>query len=476
MATSNRGNTSSRFDFGSDLAPDDIRTASLGDLLHEINTDFLPKSGTVFDIKSLETVLRFLRSISGQDLRSVTQKHALSTLKTVKLLFKHSRDSDSHLMRLITLPGGNTPATMDFMMSPPTQETADVRERISLIISALESEIDPNEVERIKAICDPTLLREAYRKQTNELVDSVLLTHIHIDDDLLKEADKHLADQTRRFMKFAGPFSREPRLHVALYTYLKLFDYVHRLHFEVTTKLSIPNDRGVGSKRIDFDRLSKVLSERFDRTITKTTNFMSMSDMKWFFNEYDSDIAHLASEATGFKYNKRDVTNDRNRAIVALQLYLLKAGLPNEVNECPLGVVHVIAAFSAILHQRKTKSNLTKTSKKYSQGNTTPQKQLDALISEKTETDHLTWTTGFIYLERVTWYVHALLERKDKSDSHNAFQIKQSDLMLTVYMTLDHMQIWEHISSYRDYMVRSAHSFIALHGLRSVKYRRMHGN
>lgn len=474
MKKTNRDKPTSRFDFGNHIDSSSAKTATISELLQEINTDFRPESGTVFNRKSLETVLRFLGSVSEQAFLSVKETYPLTTLKTVKLLFKHSRYSDSHLIRLIEPPGGNTTATVDFMMSPPTPVTEDVKERISLIVSALEREIDPEEVEAIKAICNPRQLREAYRKQTNELVDSVLLTHIHIDDDLLKEADKHLADQTRKFMKFSGPFSREPRLHVALYTYLKLLDYTHRLHFEVKTKLSIPNDRGVGNKRINFDRLCKALSEHFDRPIMKTTNFMTMSDMAWFFDEYASDIARLVTEATGFKYNKRDVTSDRKRAIAALQLYLFKAGLPNEVNECPLGVVHVIAAFSAVLHQRKTKSKLTKTSKKYSQGNTTPQKQLDAVISKKSK--HLTWTASFIYLERVTWYVHALLERKDKSDSHNAFQIKQSDLMLTVYMTLDHAQIWEHISSYRDYMVRSAHDFIALNELQAVKYRRTQGN
>lgn len=463
-----------RFDFDTSDASDDDRTATIRELLNELNLQRKNESIADYNLKSLATTLRFISSISDfESPRRVDQHFRVSTIKTIKLLFKRSQFIDAHLIRIIEMPGKRTPATVDFFTSPPTPESEDVSRQIDRMISALESEIDKDEIARIAEICDPRRLREQFRQDTNEAIDRILLTHIHVDDGLMKTADAYVADRTREFLASIAPLKREPRLHVATYTYLRLLDYVHRLHFEIRTQLTIPNDRGVANRNIDFDRICSKLSDVHMRPVAKETNLMAIEDVAAFIAEHGSDIAQLVSSATGFKYNKRDVPSDGMRAMLALQLYLSGASLPSEKNPKPIGAVHVVAAFCSVLHQRKMKSKTGSTSRRYGSRSAAPQKLLDHYISRRAT--HLPWTAQFTYRERTRWYVHALLGRKDKADSHIAVQIAQSELSRAVFMTLSHAQVRAHMKAYRAFMTKAAHDFVALHNKQNTVYEWRHG-
>ena len=464
-----------RFDFESSHASNEDQTATIKELLNELNHQKGNESIADYNLKSLGTTLRFVSSISGiENPRRIDQTFPVTSIKTIKLLFKCSQFIDAHLIRIIELPGKSTPATIDFFTSPATPESEDVKLKINRMISMLEKETGKDDIAAIDEICDPTRLREKFRQDTNEAIDKILLAHIHVDDDLVKKADDYLADKTREFLGSITPLKREPRLHVATYTYLKLLDYVHRLHFEIRTQLTIPNDRGVANRQIDFGQICSKLSAMHMRTVAKDTNFMTIEEAAVFIDEHRSDIARLASSATGFKYNKKDVPLDSMRAMIALQLYLFSAGLPSEKNPKPIGVVHVVAAFCSVLHQRKMKSKPERNSRRYGSKSSAPQKLLDQYIARRAT--HIPWTVQSTYLERTKWYVHALLGRKDKADSHIAVQIAQSELSRAVFMTLNHTQIRAHMSAYRDFMTKAAHDFVALHNKQNTVYRWRRGD
>ncbi|WP_182657451.1 hypothetical protein [Stenotrophomonas lacuserhaii] len=480
-----------RFDFRDSHNSNVSQTATIKELLAELNYESTTNSsgvqvdldGKQLDISYLKATLRFLRSISGQALRSTTEEHPVATIKTIKTLFNYSHHCGAHLIGFIEPPGGESQGNIDILTSPPTPGNKKVLATIDRIISDIEKEISPEEKSEIAAICDPMRLREKYRQETNEAIDKILLTHIHIDDDLMKDADVYLADSTRQFLESINQPKREPRLHVVTYTYLKLLDYVHRLHFEIHTQLTISNGHIVKNKQIDFDEICRKLSTCHKRTIVKDTNFMSIDDVAGFINGYSSDIARLVSIATGFTYNKRDILGEKKnepstitdsiRAHIALQLYLLGANLPNESNPDPIGVVHVIAAFCSVLHQRKINSKLAKQSRRYGPQFTTPQKQLDAYINRTSE--HVPYTAQFAFRERTRWYVHALLGRKDKADAHIAVQIAQSELSKHIFISLNHVWIREQNSAYRDFTVKAARDFVTLHKKQSTTYEWMHG-
>lgn len=481
-----------RFDFGVSLNSNENQTATIKELLAELNYEKSTKSsgvqsdkhGKQIDISYLETTLRFLRTISGQALRSTTEEHPIAAVKTIKTIFNYNHDSGVHLIGLIEPPGSESKAILDILTSPPTsnkEKFLSIKDRIN---GDIEKEISPKEKAEIAAICDPVRLREKYLQDTNEVIDRILLTHIHIDDDLMKEADDYLADKTRQFLKSITPIKPESRLHVATYINLKLLDYVHRLHFEISTQLTIPSACIVDNMHVDFDLTCGKLSTTHGKSIAKDTNFMSIDEVTGFIDGYASDIARLVSIATGFKYNKRDIlgkkkneqghVTDSTRALITIQLYLLAADLPNDKNPKPIGVVHVIAAFCSVLHQRKLKPGKKKTSLKYKLLFDAPQKKLDAHITGKSK--HLLYTAQFIYLERMRWYVHALLDRKDKANSHVAVQVAQSELNRDIFMSLDHAWILKQINAYRDFMENAAHDFVFMHKKQSTTYEWMHGS
>lgn len=464
-----------RFNFGINIDHEGKQTATIKDLLEELTYENVSKfSGNKLDITYLKTVLRFFRDISGQALKSTTEKHPVADLKTIKMIFDYNRYSDAHLIGFLEPPGESSQSIIDVLTSPTTEDNEKLLKTIDRMIGDLAKEIDPEELRQIDDVCSQINFREAHHKNTNEAIDKIILTHININEDLLKEADDYLAEKTRDFHRSIIPIKKESRIHVATYTYLKILDYVHRLHFDISTQLTIPNDKGVANKQINFDSICKSLSDSLGRQILKDTNFMSIDEVSGFVEDYASDIAKIVSSSTGFQYNKRDVLNDKNRAIVIEVIYLARADLPNEKNMKPIGVVHVIAAFCSILHQRKMKSKIGKKSRKYSLKKSAPQKLLDEYMSNPKQ--GLPPSVQYIYTERVFWYGSAFLGRKDKYDSSKSLNITQSEIYRDVYMSLDHKKIKEKLDEYRAYMVDAANKFVDFHNRKDTNYEWTYGN
>ncbi|QDA57207.1 hypothetical protein [Thermomonas aquatica] len=460
-----------QFDFTSNFDPESRDTATIKELLAEINQERNDADGTTFDLKSLGTVLRLLSTITGRSYRSITERHPLSTLKTIKLLHKECRHIDAHLIRLLELPKGDSHSILDFFTMASSPEGEDVKRQISRIIARLEKEIDQVEIDQINAISDPGKLREQYRRDTNEAVDDILLTHIHIEDELLKDADRYLTDQSRQFLTSISPLKRESRAHVATCVYLKVLDYVHRLHFELATQLSIPHDRPISNMKIRFEKICADISSNLDRQILTDTNFLSIHEMMDFCIKYMSPLSEIVTNAVGFVYENRAFKQDIPRAHLIIQLYLYQAKLPATPESKPIGVVHAAAAFASVFHQRINKANLVKKSVKYSPKISDPQRQLDQFV--KGETRQIPHTVQYLYTERMKWYLFALLERKDTTDSHKSLQLAQSELTRDIFLSLSPVLIVEQINAYRKRIVQAANDFIVAHDKQHIRYEKI---
>lgn len=459
-----------RFNFGNNPDPAGKQIGTIKELIAELNQERSDNSGSAYDIKSLGTVLRFLSSITGKEYRSITEIHPLSTLKTIKLLRRESRYIDAHLIKLLEFPEGDSHGTMDFLTMPSSPEGEDIKRQISRIIAGLETEIDQVEIEQINAIGDPRKFREHFRRDTNEAVDDILLTHIHIEDELMKDADDYLAEKTRQFLSLINPLKREPRAHVATCVYLKILDYVHRLHFQLATKLSIPHDRPISNISLSFEKVCADISTQLDRDILKDTNFLSICEMCDFCNRHMAPLVEIVTKASGFDYDNRAFKQDIDRAILVMLIYLGQAKLPVAPESKPIGIVHVVAAFASVLHQRINKANLVKRSTKYTP-RIDPQRQLDLRIKE--ETQYIPWTVQYLYSERMRWYLYAMLGRKDMADSHKALQLAQSELIRDVFLSLSPDRIVEHISAYRDRMIQAANDFVIAHERQHIRYEKI---
>ena len=143
------------------------QTATIKDLLVELNAQKENERTDAYDIKSLGTVLRFVSTVLGLEVTRIGQVLPVADIKTIKLLFKSNQFVDSHLIRVIEMPGRNSPATVDFFTSPATPETDDIKRQITRMISLLAREIGEEELASIDEICDPLRLREKSLRDTN---------------------------------------------------------------------------------------------------------------------------------------------------------------------------------------------------------------------------------------------------------------------------------------------------------------------
>lgn len=456
------------FDFGANLDPKGEKSATIKDLLAEMNSERSLADGSSYDLKSLGTVLRFLSSITGQHYLSIVQKLPLSTIKTIKLLHKKSRHIDAHLMRLIEPPRGSSNELLDFLTTPASEGGEDVKRLIKVMIGELSKEVDSTELNLISALADPEQLREKYLRDTNSAVDGILLSHIHIDDDLLIKADEFQTEKTRQFQLAASPFARESRADVATLVYLSILEYIHRLQFEVTTQLSIPNDIDISNIEIDVTNLCLAASVQAGTKIELGTNFLSTQEMEGFCLKNASELVAAIKKTTGIDYDNRALRKDMRRAYLVSLIYLRNVAVPSGAESKPLGIAHLISSFASILHQRSSKAALVKKSTKYTSSIADPQRQLDLFISKKLQ--HIQLITQYIYSERMQSYLYALLKRKDKYDSYKALQLAQTELTRDILSSLSPELIHESIMKYRDYMLLAATEFIVVNGLQNTWY------
>ncbi|MCC4598243.1 hypothetical protein NRY95_02580 [Xanthomonas campestris pv. phormiicola] len=477
-------NLRSRFDFGKCNDSDGAQTATIKELMDELVYErTTTTSGASLDtdakqmsIHQLKPVLRLLRFISGKPLKSIAEKHPVADIKTIKTLYNYSYDSGMHLVSLLEPPGPKSQVIMDVLAFTPTQESERVSEAKRRIISDLEQEIPAKEKAQIDVLFSSRNAPHVYWKETNEAIDKVLLTHLHVDEDrgLLFEADDYLIAKTKEFMGAVAPIEREQRLHVAAYFHLRALEFLHSLHFEITTNRAIPNDKTISNIQVDFSYICKSIPPVHGVVIKGHTPFMSLDEVPAFCAENAAEIARLVSAATGFTYNKRDILTGRDavRACYALAVYLASIKLPSNENPRPIGIVHVVAAFCSVLHQRKMKSK-PKKSRRYGSKLAAPQKQLDAFIEGKEK--HLAYTAWFIYSERTLWYSHAMLGRAHMTCSHRPLQPEQAKLIAGIYTSLDHVKTRELIADYREYIVKAARDFVVLHGREETRYEWIHG-
>lgn len=470
----------SRFDFGDNHTHTngDSQTATLKDLMDELtyekttNEDY--SGGSVMSINQLDTVLRLLRFISGKPLKSVTEKHPLADIKTIKSLYLNTFKKGMHLIGLIEPPGADSEVAMNILTLPPTEESGKVLEAKRHIIFELEREIFKEEKEHIDALFNPQHTPHAYWLGTNEAIDEVLLTHLHIVEDasLLLEADAYLTAKTEEFMRTVTPAEKEKRLHISTYVYLRSLEFLHMLNFEITTNRTIPNDRIPGNMQVDLSELCKSIPPVHGVSIQGHTPFMSLADVPKFCIDNAKEIARLVKKVTTFKYRASDILEkqDAIRAKYALAAYLESIKLPSDENPNPIAVVHIVAAFCSVRHQRKMKSK-PKTSRRYSSKLIPPQKQLDAFINRKGEQlEPMPPMAWFIYSERTLWYTHALLNQATVMRSHQSLQTAQAKLLSAIYTSLNLVLIPKLTALYQSHMVEAAQTFVALHGKENTRY------
>lgn len=466
----NTDNHIPRFEFGINIDHEGDRTATIKDLLVELHSeinfypDGKPKGNELLEIdkKSLNTVLSFLSKISGRSLKSITERHPENDIKTIKTLFIQSRNINSYLFNWIKPPNNYSESIIDILNSEPTEKNIILFRKIEKISNELSKEISEKELKSAEEIKNPIVDMDAYLLDATKIVDDIILRHFYADEKLTMESDEFLAKETIKYIDSLCPIKSRIGMHSATYTYLKNIKYIHWLYFLIDVQLTIPDDKWIGNKQIDFDKLCQKIRTITGITINKDTNFMSPDDAPAFIDSFSEDIAILVSKSTELDYRTSDVFKDKKRAMTVLKLYLEFQKLPNDYNATPIGIAHVVSAFCSIRQQRKSKIRIGLESKEYSAELKSPQNILDSF--ELKSINKIPYTIKYIYRERMLWYLYALTGRKEKYDSYTKFLILQLKLYKEIYMSLDSELIKAKIMDYKRYIANAADDFVTLHG------------
>lgn len=471
-ATSIQTNTDNhipRFEFGINIDHEGNRTATIKDLLVELNReinihqDENSKGNELVDLekRSLDTVLNFLSKISGKSLRSRAEEHPEKDIKTIKSLFIHSRKIKQNLISWLEPPDSHSESIIDILNGDPTEKNNILFRGIYNISNEISKEIPDEELISIEEIKKPIGDMDAYLLDATKAIDDIILRHFYWHEDLTIVSDEFLAKKTMTYLELLTLTNSRIGIHSRTYTYLRNIKYIHWLYFILDIKLTIPDDRTIKDRTVSFDDICNKIVGYTHVPIKKDTNFMHPNDVPSFIERFSANIANLVSASTGLSYREDDVLNDKRRAINVLKLYLDITNLPNKYNATPIGIVHVVAAFSSIRHQRKSKVRLGHHSKEYSAKIKSPQKILDAY--ESNTIHKMPYTVRYIYRERMLWYLCALTGRKEKFDSYSNLLIAQIKLYKEIYMSLDSEYINNKITDYRQYIADAADEFVILH-------------
>lgn len=464
-----------RFDFGTDCKNDHSETATLADLLDEIqfeNThdkwgNLIDKTGKKIDISYLKTVLRFFRSITGKELKKTTELHSVADIKTIKYLYRQNENISTQLISFIEPSSKKNLLLLDTITSEKSEESSAVLYLIEEVIKTVSNQIAKDELERIKEVRD---CLDAHYDYTNTLIDDIIYTRIHRDEKLSLDALLFICEETENYHNSIKPLIKENRIIISTYTYLMVMIILFRHRISIENQKRISGDKISSCSEVKFEEICRKVSLDYNRTIMKYTNFISEDNFLEFSKVYASYIVKLVKAATNNKYSKKDLMNDSERAKTVLEMHLSAHGYPNEENPNPIGIVHIVSSYCAILHQRLTKDRLRKKSRRYdSKFFYEPQKQLDRYASKSLS--HIPFSAGYLYREILERYLCMMSGTLVQHDYNKAIFVAQSRLYIDIYMSLDHKQIMSKLDEYRKHMADASQRFVEMHNRQEPIYK-----
>lgn len=326
-----------RFDFDATCKNDHSETATLKDLLDEIQFEnthdqwgrLIDKTGRDIDISYLETVLRFFRSITGKELKKTTEVHSVADIKTIKYLYRKNESIGTHLISLIEPSSERHLLLLDIVTSEKSEEASLVFYLIEEIIKTFSLQIPKDELEKIKEVSE---CLDTHYNFTNNSIDEIIYTRIHRDEKLSLEALRFICEETKNYHNSIKPLIKENRIIISTFTYLSVMILLFRHRMFIENQKLISEEKTSNCREIKFEEICRKASSNHNKTIMKYTNFISEDNFLQFSKEYASELVKLIKAATNTKYSKKNLINDSERAKTALEIHLSAHGYPNHEN------------------------------------------------------------------------------------------------------------------------------------------------
>lgn len=339
-----------RFEFGS-IDGSESQTASIKELLAEINHERGSTEGIEIGVNSLVTTLDGVARITGREIaRSEIKPRPIVELKTIKRLYLAAIENRVHLFNLIDPPHLLDKSTLEFRDTYPAPRNEIATGVVSDLLMHLSKEIAQERLALVnQTITNLPELLLTVEKQDAAIGD-VLKMHCGGDLDALAAAYRELVARIKNYQPQQKPASNP--LNEAIYTYLRTLRYAHfALGFEQASELAAIRQE-IAPISHELAVFCSGLSKSMGRPALLATPIISISQFPDFVNQRKPELIALIEKATGLKTERAKLTRIVELAKRLLNLYCyFHLGERNTKSEL-LSAWDCVAALCTIRHEQ----------------------------------------------------------------------------------------------------------------------------
>ncbi len=360
-----------RFDFNGRSNSTEPQTATINELLNELNYEGTrtfrgsmaansQSNGKLITMQGLESTLSFIREAVGVELNGTTRHLPISTIKTIKLLYAKNDDSGSHLFRRLARPEDDS-ATMEHWTTRRTTRNEYTIKLADEILETLGLELSPERLRRIEtSLLTTSKLLECIEHENFEILEPIY-RRFSGKDEALATAFKFMEQAASNYIPDAPLLQyTTPPLHERIYIYLRTLPFYHFIgEYKRIVKAEedvVQNARPVLEQMGEF---CKNLSEECKTVIHADTPITSIMEFPDFLNRYSLPLGKLVQQATDIRSNRRDLIGITGETQKLLHAYVFHQWHKTSAEITNLSVADCVAALCAIRYQQKVKTPYT---------------------------------------------------------------------------------------------------------------------
>ena len=347
----------SRFDFTSEE-----RTATITELIEELNIEYQKKNGEEIKLESLVGALSFIERITGQRIYDPYENLPLSTVKLIKLLYVKNEESEMHLLKLLSSPGEMSKPTMEFSTGTTNSRDLPTADFINSVIDALSLDIPKDKLELYF-----NLLGDEARQSSSE---KFLLTMERSDDEIAHTLETRIGHDERgmanayyslsKFMDYL-PLDANPSLvapvNEAIFVHLETLALQHFIVHHKSHLKRVRLKREIRQISGEISRLCELASKRTGASAPRPFDrYFSLNNFHHVVFGYPAEMASLVRFATGLETRKKRLFENTVRARALLASYVFRS-LDETDRDIPiLSLIDIAAALCSFRLQQEIKT------------------------------------------------------------------------------------------------------------------------
>ena len=347
----------SRFDFTSE-----DRTATITELIEELNIEYPKKNGEEIKLESLDGALSFIERITGQRIYDPYEDLPLSTIKLIKLLYVKNEESEMHLFKLLSSPGEKSKPTMEFITGTTISRDMPTADFIGSVTDAISLDIPKDKLELYF-----NLLGDEARQSSSE---KFLLHMERADDEIahtlgkrIEDDDHGMANAYYALSKFMDclHFDAKPSLvapvNEAIFVHIDTLALQHFIVHHKSHLKKVRLKREIGQIADEIATLCHSISERAG--VPAPSPFDRLFSVKNFHHVvfgYPTEMASLVRSATGLETRKKRLFENTVRARALLVSYVYRSFDETSPDIPLLSLIDIVAALCSFRLQQEIKT------------------------------------------------------------------------------------------------------------------------